>query len=126
MQGVIDTGAGTTIVPKGVAPEIQTSVEKFLLADGHSELVARWPVPLQIEVAGTKVVHPTYLANIEEPVIGADLMKEYGGVVDMITGELMLTKPPPQQPEVVDENTGRKDGDQQRRPVLSGQTINGV
>ncbi len=119
MQGVVDTGAGATIVPQGVAPGIQAPVEKFLLADGQSELVARGPVPLQMEVAGTKVVHPTYLANIEEPVVGADLMKEYGGVVDMTTGELMLTRPPPQQLEVGDENTGRKDGEQQSRPVLS-------
>ena len=88
------------------------------MADGQSELVARGPVQLQMEVAGTKVTHPTYLANIEEPVVGADLMKEYGGLVDMVTGELMLTKPPPQKPEVVDENTGRKDGEQ-RRPMLS-------
>ncbi|KAH9409838.1 hypothetical protein TYRP_023683 [Tyrophagus putrescentiae] len=36
-----------------------------------SELAARGPVQLQIEVAGTKVTHPTYLANIEEPIVGA-------------------------------------------------------
>ena len=97
---------------------------KFLLADGQSELVARWPVLLQMEVAGTKLTHPTYLANIEEPVVGADLMQKYGGVVDMSTGKLALRKPPPQQPEVVDEDTYLQDNEppkleQPARPVLT-------
>ena len=96
MEAVVDTGAVITILPEEVFPEVVAPVKTFMLADGESKMEARGPVPLQIEVAGKQLTHPTYLADVDEPIVGADLLKENGGVVNVSNGELTL-KPPPEK-----------------------------
>lgn len=58
---------------------------------------ARWPVFLKIEVAGKQLTHPTYLADVDEFIVGADLFKKNGEVVNVSNAELILKLPPKEE-----------------------------
>src|SRR5699024_11129578 len=75
---VVDTGSLKTFMPEELV-EMDAPTASFTMADGVSKLWTRGPI--EFTVAGVTFVHPIYLRDAKEAIIGSDLLDKYGGVV---------------------------------------------
>ena len=93
LEALIDTGSDVTLFPEAVV-QADAPVREFAMADGKSCLVTRGPVDVNITMLEKDISHPAYVHQADEAIIGADLLEEYGAIIDMARGEVKLTKPP--------------------------------
>src|SRR5699024_10122008 len=77
---VVDTGSLKTFLPEEMV-EMDAPMTSFTMADGVSKLWTRGPIEMEFSVAGVTFVHPIYLREAKEAIIGSDLLDKYGGVV---------------------------------------------
>src|SRR5699024_627316 len=61
--------------------ETKAPTTSFTMADGRSKLWTKGPIELEFTLAGVTFVHPVYVKEAKEAIIGSDLLDKYGGVV---------------------------------------------
>src|SRR5699024_6069196 len=70
---VVDTGSLKTFLPEEMV-EMDAPMTSFTMADGVSKLWTRGPIEMEFTVAGVTFVHPIYLREAKEAIIGSDLL----------------------------------------------------
>jgi len=93
ITGIIDTGADITAFPESVV-EPQGPLNEFVMADGQSTLKTHGPAECTFTLAGESFHHPIYTYGGDEAVIGNDLLKPHGAVIDLNNNSIVFAKPP--------------------------------
>ncbi|KAH9406301.1 hypothetical protein TYRP_013910, partial [Tyrophagus putrescentiae] len=88
-EAIVDTGSDATILPLKTAPA-KTPSTNLTMADGQSQMTAHGPAEVTLTVAGKRLQHSAYFADIE-PIITETTTEELGKLVreefsDLLTG----------------------------------------